>query len=53
LTLRSRRYEPNKGAICFSSRAASYTADIANRNPSGNYTRDANRGNNDTEHAGR
>jgi hypothetical protein len=36
-----------------SSRAASYTADKANRNPSGSYTRDANRGNNDTESAAR
>jgi hypothetical protein len=42
-----------KGPICLSSRAASYTADKANRNPSGRYTRDANRGNNDTESAGR
>jgi hypothetical protein len=41
-----------KGPISLSSRAASYTADKANRNPSGSYTRDANRGNNDTESAG-
>ena len=41
-----------KGQTCLSSRAASYTADKANRNPSGSYTRDANRGNSDTESAG-
>jgi hypothetical protein len=42
-----------KRPIGLNSRAASYTADKANHNPSGSYTRDANRGNNDTEWAGR
>jgi hypothetical protein len=41
-----------KGPMCLSSRAASYTADKANRSPSGSYTRDANRGSNDTGSAG-